>query len=100
MSIRVVPAFDDAVDHIETYGSHHSDAIVTESYANSQRFLKEVDSAAVYVNASTCFTDGYEFGLGAEVGISTQKLHCRGPMGLQGLTSYKYIVYGNGQVRT
>ena len=100
LSIRVVPDFDDAVDHIETYGSHHSDAIVTESYANSQRFLKEVDSAAVYVNASTCFTDGYEFGLGAEVGISTQKLHCRGPMGLQGLTSYKYIVYGNGQVRT
>ena len=100
LSIRVVPDFDDAVDHIETYGSHHSDAIGTESYANSQRFLKEVDSAAVYVNASTCFTDGYEFGLGAEVGISTQKLHCRGPMGLQGLTSYKYIVYGNGQVRT
>ncbi len=100
LSIRVVPDFDDAVDHIETYGSHHSDAIVTESYANSQRFLKEVDSAAVYVNASTCFTDGYEFGLGAEVGISTQKLHCRGPMGLQGLTSYKYIVYGNGQMRT
>lgn len=100
LSIRVVPDFDDAVNHIETYGSHHSDAIVTESYANSQRFLKEVDSAAVYVNASTCFTDGYEFGLGAEVGISTQKLHCRGPMGLQGLTSYKYIVYGNGQVRT
>ena len=100
LSIRVVPDFDSAVDHIETYGSHHSDAIVTESYANSQRFLKEVDSAAVYVNASTCFTDGYEFGLGAEVGISTQKLHCRGPMGLEGLTSYKYIVYGNGQVRT
>ena len=100
LSIRVVSDFDSAVNHIETYGSHHSDAIVTESYANSQRFLKEVDSAAVYVNASTCFTDGYEFGLGAEVGISTQKLHCRGPMGLQGLTSYKYIVYGNGQVRT
>ena len=100
LSIRVVSDFDSAVDHIETNGSHHSDAIITESYANSQRFLKEVDSAAVYVNASTCFTDGYEFGLGAEVGISTQKLHCRGPMGLQGLTSYKYIVYGNGQVRT
>ncbi len=100
LSIRVVPDFERAVDHIETYGSHHSDAIVTESYGNSQRFIKEVDSAAVYVNASTCFTDGYEFGLGAEVGISTQKLHCRGPMGLQGLTSYKYIVYGNGQVRT
>lgn len=99
LSIRVVSDFDAAVDHIETYGSHHSDAIVTESYATAQRFLKEVDSAAVYVNASTSFTDGYEFGLGAEVGISTQKLHCRGPMGLDGLTSYKYIIYGSGQVR-
>ena len=73
--------------------------IITESYGAAQRFLKEVDSAAVYVNASTVFTDGYEFGLGAEVGISTQKLHSRGPMGLEGLTTYKYIVYGNGQVR-
>jgi len=100
LSIRVVADFDQAVNHIETHGSHHSDAIITESYENAQRFLKQVDSAAVYVNASTCFTDGYEFGLGAEVGISTQKLHCRGPMGLEGLTSYKYIVYGNGQVRT
>ncbi|MCZ6677673.1 MAG: glutamate-5-semialdehyde dehydrogenase [Candidatus Poribacteria bacterium] len=100
LSIRVVSDFDEAVDHIESYGSHHSDAIVTQDYATAQRFLKEVDSAAVYVNASTCFTDGYEFGLGAEVGISTQKLHCRGPMGLEGLTSYKYIIYGNGQVRT
>ena len=100
LSIRVVSDFDEAVQHIETYGSHHSDSIVTENYAAAQRFLKEVDSAAVYVNASTAFTDGYEFGLGAEVGISTQKLHCRGPMGLEGLTSYKYIIYGNGQVRT
>ncbi|MCH8291705.1 glutamate-5-semialdehyde dehydrogenase [Candidatus Poribacteria bacterium] len=100
LSIRVVADFDEAVDHIETYGSHHSDAIVTQDYTAAQRFLKEVDSAAVYVNASTRFTDGYEFGLGAEVGISTQKLHCRGPMGLEGLTSYKYIIYGNGQVRT
>jgi glutamate-5-semialdehyde dehydrogenase len=100
LSIRVVSDFDEAVEHIETYGSHHSDSIVTENYAAAQRFLKEVDSAAVYVNASTAFTDGYEFGLGAEVGISTQKLHCRGPMGLEGLTSYKYIIYGNGQVRT
>jgi len=99
LSIRTVSSFEEAVDHIETYGSHHSDAIVTESYATAQRFLKEVDSAAVYVNASTSFTDGYEFGLGAEVGISTQKLHCRGPMGLEGLTSYKYVIYGNGQVR-
>ena len=100
LSIRVVSDFDEAVEHIETYGSHHSDSIITENYAAAQRFLKEVDSAAVYVNASTAFTDGYEFGLGAEVGISTQKLHCRGPMGLEGLTSYKYIIYGNGQVRT
>lgn len=99
VSIRVVDDIDTAIDHIETYGSHHSDAIITESYSASQRFLKEVDSAAVYVNASTVFTDGYEFGLGAEVGISTQKLHSRGPMGLEGLTSYKYIIYGDGQVR-
>ena len=99
LSIRVVDDIDTAIDHIETYGSHHSDAIITESYSTAQRFLKEVDSAAVYVNASTVFTDGYEFGLGAEVGISTQKLHSRGPMGLEGLTTYKYIVYGNGQVR-
>ena len=99
LSIRVVPDLDAAIDHVETYGSHHSDAIVTEDEGAAERFLKEVDSAAVYVNASTCFTDGYEFGFGAEVGISTQKLHCRGPMGLDGLTSYKYVVHGNGQVR-
>ncbi|RKU07837.1 glutamate-5-semialdehyde dehydrogenase [Candidatus Poribacteria bacterium] len=99
LSIRVVDSMDAAIDHIETYGSHHSDAIITESYSAAERFLKEVDSAAVYVNASTVFTDGYEFGLGAEVGISTQKLHSRGPMGLEGLTSYKYIIYGDGQVR-
>lgn len=99
LSIRVVDSMDAAVDHIEKYGSHHSDAIITNSYRTAERFLKEVDSAAVYVNASTVFTDGYEFGLGAEVGISTQKLHSRGPMGLEGLTSYKYIIYGNGQIR-
>ena len=99
LSIRVVDSMDTAIDHIEMYGSHHSDAIITESYSAAERFLKEVDSAAVYVNASTVFTDGYEFGLGAEVGISTQKLHSRGPMGLEGLTSYKYIIYGDGQVR-
>ena len=99
LSIRVVSDFDEAAEHIETYGSRHSDSIITENYTAAQRFLREVDSAAVYVNASTAFTDGYEFGLGAEVGISTQKLHCRGPMGLEGLTSYKYIIYGNGQVR-
>jgi len=100
LSIRVVEDFDQAVDHIDRYGSHHSDSIITNDYATAQNFLKVVDSAAVYVNASTRFTDGYEFGLGAEVGISTQKLHCRGPMGLEGLTSYKYIVYGNGQIKT
>ena len=99
LSVRVVDDMSTAVDHIETYGSHHSDAIITESYSAAQRFLKEVDSAAVYVNASTAFTDGYEFGLGAEVGISTQKLHSRGPMGLEGLTTYKYTIYGDGQVR-
>ncbi len=99
LSVRVVDSLGSAVEHIETYGSHHSDAIITESYSAAQRFLKEVDSAAVYINASTVFTDGYEFGLGAEVGISTQKLHSRGPMGLEGLTSYKYIIYGDGQVR-
>ena len=99
LSIRVVAHIGEAIDHVETYGSHHSDAIVTDDEDAAERFLREVDSAAVYVNASTCFTDGYEFGFGAEVGISTQKLHCRGPMGLDGLTSYKYVIHGNGQVR-
>jgi glutamate-5-semialdehyde dehydrogenase len=99
LSIGIVDSLDEAINHITTYGSHHSDAIVTSNYERAQRFIKEVDSAAVYVNASTRFTDGYEFGLGAEMGISTQKLHCRGPMGLEDLTTQKYIVYGNGQVR-
>ena len=99
LSIRIVDDFDQAVDHINKYGSHHSDAIITNDFATAQKFLKVVDSAAVYVNSSTRFTDGYEFGLGAEVGISTQKLHCRGPMGLEGLTSYKYVIYGDGQIR-
>jgi len=99
LSIRIVDDFDQAVDHINKYGSHHSDAIITNDYATAQKFLKVIDSAAVYVNSSTRFTDGYEFGLGAEVGISTQKLHCRGPMGLEGLTSYKYVIYGDGQIR-
>ena len=99
LSIRIVDDFDQAVDHINKYGSHHSDAIITKDYATAQKFLKVVDSAAVYVNSSTRFTDGYEFGLGAEVGIRTQKLHCRGPMGLEGLTSYKYVIYGDGQIR-
>lgn len=99
LSIRVVKDLDEAIEHINFYGSHHSDAIVTSSYENSQRFLREVDSAAVYVNASTRFTDGGQFGLGAEIGISTNKIHARGPMGLEELTTSKFIVYGNGQVR-
>ena len=89
----------EAIDHINRYGTHHSDAIITADPAAAQKFLNEVDSAAVYVNASTRFTDGFQFGLGAEMGISTQKLHARGPMGLRELTSYKYLVEGEGQVR-
>ncbi len=99
LSVKVVKDIDEAIDHIMTYGSHHSDAIVTNDYQRSMKFLKEVDSAAVYVNASTRFTDGNEFGLGAELGISTQKLHSRGPMGLEDLTSQKYIIFGSGQIR-
>jgi glutamate-5-semialdehyde dehydrogenase len=99
LSVRVVNDIDQAIDHIMTYGSLHSDAIVTKDYARANRFLNEVDSAAVYVNTSTRFTDGNEFGLGAELGISTQKLHSRGPMGLEDLTSQKYIIFGNGQIR-
>jgi glutamate-5-semialdehyde dehydrogenase len=99
MAIKVVEDTGEAIDHIQQYSSHHSDAIVTENYSNSQRFLNEVDSAAVYVNASTRFTDGNEFGFGAEIGISTQKLHARGPMGLKEITSTKYVIYGNGQIR-
>ena len=100
LTVKVVKGVTEAVDHINTYGSRHSDAIVTKDKKEADAFLKGVDSACVYVNASTRFTDGYEFGLGAEVGISTDKLHVRGPMGLEGLTSYKYQVYGNGQVRS
>jgi glutamate-5-semialdehyde dehydrogenase len=99
LSVRVVRDIDEAIDHIMTYGSLHSDAIVTKDYQRANKFLKEVDSAAVYVNASTRFTDGNEFGLGAELGISTQKLHSRGPMGLEDLTSQKFIIFGDGQVR-
>ena len=98
-AIKVVDSLDEALDHIERYGSGHSEAIVTEDYSAGMRFLNEVDSACVYVNASTRFTDGGQFGLGAEVGISTQKLHARGPLGLKELTTYKWIVLGNGQVR-
>ncbi len=99
LAVKVVEQLDEAVDHIARYSTHHSEAIVTSSYDNARRFTALVDSAAVYVNASTRFTDGGEFGFGAEIGISNQKLHARGPMGLTALTSVKYIVYGNGQVR-
>ena len=99
MGIKVVEDLDEAIAHINHYGSHHSDAIVTGSKANGEKFLQEVDSSAVYVNASTRFTDGFEFGLGAEIGISTQKLHARGPMGLAELTSTKFVVHGDGQIR-
>jgi glutamate-5-semialdehyde dehydrogenase len=100
LSIRVVDSPDEAIDHINHYGSHHSDAIVTDSYSVSERFLDQIDSATVYVNASTYFTDGFQFGLGAEIGISTSKLHCRGPMALKELTSLKYVIRGSGQIRT
>ncbi len=99
LSIKTVDSIDEAINHINTYGSHHSDAIVTENYENAERFLNMVDSAAVYANASTRFTDGNEFGLGAEMGISTDKVHVRGPMGLNDLTIPKYVILGNGQVR-
>ncbi|MBI1388960.1 MAG: glutamate-5-semialdehyde dehydrogenase [bacterium] len=99
VAIRVVDSLDDAIDHIETYGSHHTDAIVTEGYAAANRFLREVDSASVMVNASTRFSDGGEYGLGAEMGISTDKLHARGPMGLVELTTQKFIVLGDGSIR-
>lgn len=98
-AVKVVDSMDEALEHIESYGSGHSEAIITEDYSAAMRFLDEVDAAAVYVNASTQFTDGGQFGLGAEVGISTQKMHARGPMGLKELTSYKWIIMGNGQVR-
>lgn len=99
ISARVVRNVDEAIEHIRKYGTGHSEAIITENYTNAQKFLDEVDAAAVYVNASTRFTDGGEFGFGAEIGISTQKLHARGPMGLKEITTTKYIIYGNGQIR-
>ncbi len=99
LAVKVVKNIDEAIDHITKYSTGHSECIVSESYTNTQRFLQEIDSAAVYVNASTRFTDGNEFGFGAEIGISTQKLHARGPMGLKELTTTKYLIYGNGQIR-
>ena len=99
LAVRVVDGIDAAITHINTYGSQHTDVIVSNDYANTRRFVTEVDSASVMVNASTQFADGFEFGLGAEVGISTDKLHARGPVGLKGLTSEKFVVYGNGEIR-
>lgn len=99
VSLKLVDSVEEAITHINRYNTGHSEAIITKDYGNAQKFLDEVDAAAVYVNASTRFTDGFEFGFGAEIGISTQKLHARGPMGLKELTTTKYIIYGNGQVR-
>ncbi len=99
LAVRVVDGLDAAIEHIETYGSHHTDAIVTRDIERAQRFLREVDSSSVMVNASTAFADGYEYGLGAEIGISTDKLHARGPVGVEGLTTRKYVVFGQGHVR-
>ena len=99
ISVKIVAGVDEAIAHINKYSSQHTDAIVTENYTNAMRFLREVDSASVMVNASTRFADGFEFGLGAEIGISTDKFHARGPVGLEGLTSQKWIVLGDGEVR-
>ena len=99
LAVRVVDGLDAAIEHINRYGSGHTDAIVTNDYARSRRFLAEVDSASVMVNASTQFADGFEYGLGAEIGISTDKLHARGPVGLEGLTTRKFVVFGNGELR-
>jgi glutamate-5-semialdehyde dehydrogenase len=100
LAIRIVSGLDEAIDHIAAHGSAHTDAIVTEDYSHARRFIREVDSSSVMVNASTRFADGFEYGLGAEIGISTDKFHARGPVGLEGLTSVKFVVLGSGQVRT
>ena len=99
ISVKTVPSIEAAIAHINRYNTGHSESIITREYANALKFQDEVDAAAVYVNASTRFTDGFEFGFGAEIGISTQKLHARGPMGLEALTTTKYIIFGNGQIR-
>ena len=99
ISIKIVKNVDEAIAHINKYGSHHTDAILTTNHPNAMRFLREVDSASVMINASTRFADGFEYGLGAEIGISTDKFHARGPVGLEGLTSMKWVVLGNGEVR-
>jgi glutamate-5-semialdehyde dehydrogenase len=100
ISVKVVDGLDEAIAHINHYASHHTDAIITTHHVHAQRFLREVDSASVMVNTSTRFADGFEYGLGAEIGISTDKFHARGPVGLEGLTSLKYVVLGEGEVRT
>jgi len=100
ISVKIVASLDEAIAHINRYGSHHTDAILTESHPNAMRFLREVDSASVMVNASTRFADGFEYGLGAEIGISTDKFHARGPVGLEGLTSMKWVVLGQGEIRS
>ena len=99
LSAKTVSSIEEAITHINKYNTGHSEAIITNDYNHAEKFLNEIDAACVYVNASTRFTDGFEFGFGAEIGISTQKLHARGPMGLEALTSTKYIIYGNGQTR-
>jgi glutamate-5-semialdehyde dehydrogenase len=99
LAVRVVDGVDQAMDHIERWSSKHTEAIVTEDYGTAMRFLREVDSSSVLVNASTRFADGFEYGLGTEIGISNDKLHARGPVGLEGLTSLKYVVFGHGEVR-
>jgi glutamate-5-semialdehyde dehydrogenase len=99
LAVKIVKDIDEAMTHINDYGSHHTDSIVTENFSKSRRFINEVDSSSVMVNASTRFADGFEYGLGAEIGISTDKFHARGPVGLEGLTSQKYVVLGDGQVR-
>ena len=99
IAVRVVDGIDAAIAHINTYSSGHTEAIITENHSHAMRFLREVDSASVMINASTRFADGFEYGLGAEIGISTDKIHARGPVGLEGLTSQKWIVFGNGEIR-
>jgi glutamate-5-semialdehyde dehydrogenase len=99
LAVKVVAGMDEAIDHINTWSSKHTESIVTEDYSDALRFLREVDSASVMVNASTRFADGFEYGLGAEIGISNDKLHARGPVGLEGLTSLKYVVFGHGEIR-
>ncbi|MEC8103434.1 MAG: aldehyde dehydrogenase family protein, partial [Pseudomonadota bacterium] len=99
LAVKIVSDVDEAIEHINAYGSHHTDSIISENYTLARRFLTEVDSSSVMVNASTRFADGFEYGLGAEIGISTDKIHARGPVGLDGLTSQKYVVLGNGEIR-